>query len=858
MGCRPPAWDAMPIRDRKKGSSFLQRWGFYAGLSEETRGFVQGSSDGGSLRKKGLTSSQALERREEFGLNTLPEKKRRTALAIYISQFKNPLIYMITAAAIISVVMAEYNDALIIAVVILLDSVVGFFQEYRAEKAVVALRRLLKPTARVIRDGQTTEIDASEIVPDDTLAVNDGDKIAADGTLIEAVNLNVSEAILTGESEPAVKAVGDAVYMGTTVLSGRGLVNVTAIGASAELGKIAGSLSEMKEEPTPLQVRLEGFGRSLTYLVVAVSALIFGVGILSGVEFLEMVKVSVVLAIAAIPEGLPIAVTLILVIGMRAILRRKGLVKKLLAVETLGSVTVICTDKTGTLTEGNMQVVRTDFRSEKMATYVMVLCNNLVDSLEVALWNRAKTAVADPQSFVDKWKRTHEVPFSSERKYMLTINEVEGVELALLKGAPEVVMEFCTLGGNEKERIADEFTEWADSGLKVLGLAYKKDGFLRELRGFEWLGLVGIEDPVRPSVRDAVALCQKARINVKIVTGDYRGTALKVAAGIGLHVEPGEVLEGNELDGMTESELTKVVNKVVLFCRVSPRHKLKIVNALEKRDEVVAMIGDGVNDAPALKKANIGVSVGNATDVAQETASLILLDNNFKTLVDAVEEGRVVFDNIKKVAAYVLSNSFAEIFTIFGAMIMGWPTPLTVPQILWIHLICDGPSDIVLGFERGEPGIMEEKPKNAQESILNSLGKILILAIGVASALSSLTLFWYFWQVSGDIQSGRSVVFTVLAVQELIYIFAYRSLRHFVFKSGHFFANKPLFGTVALGFATQLLALYVPFLNNVLGVVPLHLNDWVLVFAVALGMLIIVEVVKYLTWNASRIRSFLR
>jgi len=831
---------------------------FYVGLSEETQGFVQGSRDSGRLRKKGLTSSQALERREEFGLNTLPEKKGRTAFAIYISQFKNPLIYLITAAAIISVIMAEYNDALIISVVILLDSVFGFFQEYRAEKAVVALRRLLKPIAKVIRDGQTIEIDASEIVPDDIVAVNDGDKFAADGTLIEVVNLNVSEAILTGESEPVAKAVGEAVYMGTTTLSGRGLMKVTSIGASTELGKIAGSLSEMKEEPTPLQVRLEEFGRSLTYLVAIVSALIFVVGILSGVGFLEMVMVSVVLAIAAVPEGLPIAVTMILVIGMRAILRRKGLVKKLLAVETLGSVTVICTDKTGTLTEGNMQVVRTDFRSEKMATYVMALCNNLVDSLEVAIWNRAKTTGADPQLLVDKWKRTHEVPFSSERKYMLTVNEVEGAEVALLKGAPEVVLEFCALGGDERKRIVDEFTEWANSGLKVLGLAYKKDGAPTELKDFEWLGLVGIEDPVRPSVGEAVALCQKAGIKVKIVTGDYRGTALKVAAGIGLHVEPDEILEGKELEDMPESELERAVTKVVLFCRVSPRHKLKIVNALEKHDEVVAMIGDGVNDAPALKKASIGVSVGNATDVAQETASLILLDSNFKTLVDAVEEGRVIFDNIKKVVAYVLSNSFAEIFTIFGAMIMGWPTPLTVPQILWIHLICDGPSDIVLGFERGEPGIMEEKPKNAQESILDSWGKVLIFAIGAASALSSLALFWYFWQVSGDVQSGRSVVFTVLAVQELIYIFAYRSLRHSVFKSGHFFANKPLFGTVALGFATQLLALYVPFLNNVLGVVPLHLNDWVLVFAVALGMLIIVEAVKYLTWNATRIRSFLR
>jgi Ca2+-transporting ATPase len=833
---------------------FIEDW-ICVWLPEERFRFLHEADSGENLGRKGLRSSQVQELRKSFGLNRLPEKEGRSALTIYLSQFKNPLIYVITAAAIISVILRDYNDALIITIVILLDSVVGFFQEHRAEKAVVALRGLLKPTARVIRDGQLIEIDASEIVPGDVIAVNDGDRIAADGELIEAVNLNINEAILTGESEPVVKDVSDPVYMGTTALSGRGLVKVTSIGISTELGKIADSLSEMKEEPTPLQTRLEGFGRSLTYIVIVISAVILGIGTLSGIGFLEMVKVAVVLAIAAIPEGLPIAVTMILVIGMRAILRRRGLVKKLLAVETLGSVTVICTDKTGTLTEGIMQVVRTDFRHEKMAVHVMALCNNLADSLEVTLWNRAKVMGVDPQALSEKCKRTHEVPFSSERKYMLTVNVIEGAEVALLKGAPEIVLDFCSVSQKEKKEAIDEFTEWANSGLKVLALAYKKDGQRRELKGFEWLGLVGIEDPIRPSVKDAVALCHKAGIKVKVVTGDYRGTAQKVAAAIGLSVNSNQILEGKELETMSEPDLAKIVGDVVLFCRVAPHHKLKIVNALQKRGEVTAMIGDGVNDAPALKKANIGVSVGNATDVAKETASLILLDNNFKTLVDTVEEGRIVFDNIKKVVAYVLSNSFAEIFTIFGAMILGWPAPLTVPQILWIHLICDGPSDIVLGFERGEVGIMNEKPKSMKESILDKWAKTLILAISLISATCSLVLFWSFWQIYHDIDSGRTIVFTVLAVQELIYIFAYRSLRHSLAKSGNFFANKWLFGTVGLGFAQQLLALYIPALNNILGVVPLHLNDWILVFIVGFGILLIVETVKYLMRHPAGMRS---
>lgn len=807
------------------------------------------------MTQRGLTTSQAIEKKKHYGPNRLPEEKGRTPLAIYFSQFKSPLIYIISVAAIISLVMGEYNDALIIAVVIFLNSLVGFFQEHRAERAVEALKRLLKPTAKVIRDGSLIEIDASEVVPEDIVAVNDGDRIPADGKLLEVANLCVNEAILTGESEPVVKSSGDEAYMGTTAMSGRGLLTITATGVSTELGKIAESLSEMKDEPTPLQVRLHSFGRSLTYLVIITSVLIFAVGLLSRNNFLQMLRVTVVLAIAAIPEGLPIAVTMILVIGMREILRREGLVKRLLAVETLGSVTVICTDKTGTLTEGIMQVVRTDFHSEKMAAYVMALCNNLADSLEVTLWNKVKSLGVDPQSLSDKCRRVGEIPFTSEKKYMLTINMIEDRKVALLKGAPDVVLEFCSLSTREKERLTAEFDEWARFGLKLLALAYKQEGDIQQLKDFAWIGLVGIEDPVRPSVKDAVSLCQRAGIKVKIVTGDYRGTAEKVAVAIGLAPRQNQVLEGRQLEVMTESELAKVVQDVVVFCRVTPHHKLKIVGALRSCGEVAAMIGDGVNDAPALKKADIGVSVGNATDVAKETASLILLNSDFRTLVNTVEEGRIIFDNIRKVVAYVLSNSFAEIFTIFGAMILGWEAPLTVAQILWIHLICDGPSDIVLGFERGEKGLMEEKPKSPKEGILASWGKVLIIAISLMSSISSLTLFWYFWQVRGDLASARTIVFTVLAVQELIYIFSYRNLRRSVFTSGNFFSNKPLFGTVALGFAQQILVLYIPFLNGVLGVVPLHLADWALVFAVAFGMMGVVEVVKYVMNRPKNQRS---
>ena len=799
-----------------------------------------------SSLRKGLTSLEVVERKKRFGANKLPEKKGRTPFIIYLSQFKNPLVYVISVAAIISLALGQYDDALIIVVVVLLDSILGFFQEYRAEKTVVALRRLLKPMARVFRDNNMVEIEAAEIVPDDIVAVNPGDTIPADGTLVEAVNVNVNEAILTGESEPIVKASGDTVYMGTAALSGRGLMKVTSIGSETELGKIAGSLAEIKDEPTPLQVKLRNFSKSLTYIVIVICVLIFALGTISGIAILEMLRVSVILAIAAIPEGLLIAVTMILVIGMRAILRRRGLVKKLLAVETLGSVTTICTDKTGTLTEGVMQVVRTKFYSEQMAAYVMALCNNLADSLEVTLWDSVEEIGFDPQALSEKYKRVYEVPFTSENKYMLTVNTVEENEVALLKGAPEIVLGFCDPDPKEKEKIATEIEDWANSGLKLIGLACKQKGKLRELAGFTWVGLVGIDDPVRPTAKDAIAVCRKAGIKVKIVTGDYRGTAEKVAATVGLSFDSGQVLEGNELEAMTEQELAKVVEETVIFCRVSPRHKLKIISALRRNGDVTAMIGDGVNDAPALKRANIGVSVGNATDVAKETAGIILLDNNFGTLVNAVEEGRIIFENIKKVVAYVLSDSFAEIFVIFGAILLGWPAPLTVAQLLWIHLICDGPLDIVLGFERSEKGIMDEKPKNLKESILDNNCKFLILAISSITAVLALFIFQHYWQYHDDITMGRTIVFTIIAVEDVIYAFSYRSLRQSVFLSGQFFSNKALFGAVALGFAQQILAIHVPFMNDALGVVPLQLPDWALVFSFGFGMMGIVEVVKYL------------
>ena len=800
--------------------------------------------------KKGLTGAEASERLKKFGLNKLPETKRRSPLTIFISQFKNPLIYVISAAAIISLILAicqlaEYTDAVIIIVVILVDCVMGFFQENKAESTIIFLRELLRPVARVIRDENVIEIDVAEIVVDDIVMLNPGDKTPADGKILEAISLAANEAILTGESESIMKKAGDMAYMGTTILSGRGIMKVTSTGLLTELGKIAESLREIKTEATPLQIRLDKFSKTLTYLVIAICIAIFTTGLLLKFNILESIELSIVLAIAAIPEGLIIAVTMILVIGMRAILRRKGLVKRLLAVEILGTVTTICTDKTGTLTQGIMQIVKTDFRSEKNAAYIMTLCNDLADSLEVSLWSHVKVMSLDPQEIFDKYPRVYEIPFSSEKKYMLTTNKIEGEEVSLLKGAPDIVMEYCNLNSEEKAAIEKELEEWGGQGLKVLALAFKDAGNIREVKDFTWIGIVGIEDPIRPTVKDAIALCRRAGIRVKMITGDYRKTAEKVAQNLGLMIGSHQIIEGKDLDQITEEELAKIVKSIVIFCRVTPQHKLKIVNTLQMNDEVTAMIGDGVNDAPALKKSNIGVSVGNATDVAKETASLILLDNNFGTLVNSVEEGRIIFDNIKKVVAYVLSNSFAEIFVLFASFILHWDIPLTVAQILWIHLVCDGPADIALGFERGEKGIMDEPPKYFMESILDQKSKFLILIISVVSALLCLILFNFFAVIGGNLALGRTIVFSILGLQSMIYIFSYRSLHYSLLKSGNIFANKPLVLSVILGIGLIVMGVYIPGLNSALGTVSLDLWGWGIVLAEAFGMVAIVEFVKF-------------
>jgi Ca2+-transporting ATPase len=799
----------------------------------------------------GLSSTQVLQQRRQHGENVLPSAKTTSAWGILFNQFKNPLIYIILAAAGISLAVSEYGDFAIIMVVVLLDAILGFVQEYQAQRTYTALKSLLKPTTTVIRDGVRQEIEVSKLVPDDVVVLNAGEHVPGDGEVLEAIKLTVEEAILTGESEPIVKTTEqghDQVSMGTTVLTGRGLMRVTATGTRTELGQIATSLRDEIEDETPLQVRLKAFSRTLTYLVLGITAAIFAVGLISGRPVLQMLRVSIILAIAAVPEGLLIAVTVILVVGMRKILKRNGLVKRLLAVETLGSVTTICTDKTGTLTEGRMRVTRCDLHDSQRAVEVMVHCNDLEGPVDAALWEHARGQLnADPQDVADRIERLGEELFSSETKFMITANRVDGQVVHYLKGAPEIVLGMCGVDEAEREHALAQVEQWAGEGLRLLGLAYRLDGLLGDHSGYTWLGLVAMQDPIREGVREAIAVARRAGIKVKMITGDYRRTAERIAALVGLAARPDQVIDGEELAHLSDAELARRVQEVSVFARIRPQDKLRIVRALQAQGEVTAMIGDGVNDAPALKRANIGVVVGSATDVAKETADLILLDNNFRTVVAAIEEGRVIFENIRKVVAYTLSNSFAEVLLVFGAMLLGWPAPLLVAQILWIHLICDGPSDIVLGFEPKENGIMEEPPKSLREPILNRLGLSLIGLISVVSATVGLAVFGHYFRMHSDPVEGNSIAFASFAINSMVYIFAYRSMRRSMFHVSPLSANKPLVWAVIGGLAMALLAFLVPGLRQMLGIVPLHIGDWLLVLGVALGLLAVVEVGKALT-----------
>ncbi|MDD4271912.1 MAG: HAD-IC family P-type ATPase [Patescibacteria group bacterium] len=807
------------------------------------------------MKQKGLTCEEVKKRQIQYGKNVLPAEKTVPAIRIFLSQFANPLVYILCLAGLISLFLQKYFDIALIFSVVIINAFMGFFQENKTQQTLAALKKLVKPSARVLRDNQRQEIDVLELVPGDIVFLAVGDRAPADGRVIEAFSFFTNEAVLTGESEAVKKETGGEVFMGTIVSSGRAVIEVVKIGSLTKIGKIAETLKKTEEPATTLQVRLKKLTHTLIFISVFLSALVFIFGFLTGRDFWQMAELSAVLLVAIIPEALLIVITLVLVLAMQDSLKRKALIRKILAVETLGSVTTICTDKTGTLTEGKMKVVKTDFIDAGSGLLTMCLCNDLSGTEEIALWDFLRERKDfDQEKTFNEANRIFEIPFSSEHKFMITVNSYAGggdEYLASAKGAPEIIMKMCELSAAEQKSLMLKIDAWAEKGLKVMALASKKisKDDLKEIKNkkltdFTWAGMVGLWDPPRRDVKETLLAAKQAGLKIKVVTGDYYRTAVKIMEYLGIKINSGQILEGDELEKLNDKELKSRISNILLFARVTPEQKLRIVSVLQELGEIVAMTGDGVNDAPALKKSNIGIVVGDASEVAKETADLILLDNNFKTIISAVEAGRLVFENIKKIILFILSNSFAEVVVIMGALILGWPFPLTVVQILWLHLLCDGPEDFILGFEPKEKETMLEGPKSMAEPIFDKIGIFLTIMISLLSGLISLGFFWYFGLYHGNLILGQTMAFMSLAFSSVIYIFSCRTLRKPFWQYENFWSNKWLFMVVIFSLLLAFIITYFPPTQKILGLMPLNLFQWSLLLAKAVLLVLVIEIIK--------------
>ncbi|MDO8435623.1 MAG: HAD-IC family P-type ATPase [bacterium] len=850
-------------------------------------------------RRDGLHSQEVRDRQKEFGPNALPEKKQVSSSAILWAQFKSPLVFVLLFAAVVTLVLREWVDFGVVSAAVVINTIVGFIQELKADRSVEQLRRMVQIQARVVRGGTIEMVPAAAVVPGDILSLTEGDRLPADARILEANELETEEASLTGESAPVRKqleklaigtTIGDRttmVFAGTSIGRGTGRAVVVATGTHTEIGKLSQMVSETHEGRTPLQTQLAKLSRALGIIVGVIVIALVAFGSVRGFGFVEIFLTAVAVAVAAIPEGLLVSLTVILAIGMQRILKKKALVRKLVAAETLGSVSVICTDKTGTLTEGKMQVVhivtevgegKPDGKIEHhvRALRIAVLANDATvkttgDSMEEyevmgeptdrALMQAGMEAGLDPRELVKREDRVAEIPFDYGRKYMATLHAEGGVEgsVVYMKGAPEVLLGHSTAHDATREKWLHQADALTAKGWRVLGVAQKRLRHrLTELHedtitAMEFVGLIALQDPLRPEARETIALCRAAGIHTVLITGDHKLTAEAIAAEAGILVSDHRIVEGKELDGWTDAELRKHVEHITVYARVEPRHKLRIVGAWQALGEVVAMTGDGVNDAPALKAADVGIAFGSGSDVTKETADVVLLDNNFKTIVAAVEQGRIIFANIRKVVAYLLSDSFSEMILIGGSLLMGLPLPLLPAQILWINLITDGFPSLALTVEPSERDVMSEKPRKRSEPILNREIKSLIFIIGVLTDLGLFALFFWLLNLDFSIEYIRTMMFVALGIDSLFYVFAIRSLRNSIFTMNPF-ANRWLIGAVGIGFALQFISIYWGPLQSILRTQSLNLVDWSILIGVSAVKLFMIEAAKAVFRFLERVR----
>ena len=844
--------------------------------------------------QSGLSAAEAERRLAQHGRNVLQEKKKRSLLRMLLDQFADFMILVLICAAVVSGVIGDVSDTVVIIVIVFLNAVIGFVQEYRAERAIAALKAMAAVNARVLRDGDVITLPASEIVSGDMVLLEAGNVVPADLRLIQAIRLKVDEATLTGESVTAEKntlelggqdlPLGDRknlLYKGTVVTYGRGRGVVVATGMDTELGKIAASLQEDGEIKTPLQKRLASFGRRLALVVLAISAIVFAAGVMRGEGLVLMLLTAISLAVAAIPEALPAVVSIALALGARKMVKQRALIRRLPAVETLGSVTYICSDKTGTLTQNKMQVEEIFADGELLREWqshdknllwellfkALALSNDASisrhgrhngDPTEVALYVAARDAGFDKKALEQDAPRLQELPFDSERKRMSTFHrDVQGI-VSFTKGAPENILPRCTrmltATGNVPIQI-DEMLEkagrMAADGLRVLAVTYRvwpelpDLGDVEEIEGnLEFLGLIGLMDPPRPEALEAVSVCRSAGIIPVMITGDHPQTARAIAMRMGIISDGGKVITGAELSQLTQEEFEEQVLDIRVYARVDPQQKIKIVRALQDKGEFVAMTGDGVNDAPALKRADIGIAMGKGgTDVAREASSLVLLDDNFATIVSAVREGRRIFDNIRKFIKYVMTGNAGEVWTIFLAPLMGMPIPLLPIHILWINLVTDGLPGLALTAEPAEKGIMQRAPRSPQESIFSHGMWQHMLWMGLL--IGGVSLVIQAWAYYSGHAHWQTMVFTVLCLSQMGHVMAIRSETESLFKIG-FTSNPLLLAAVVLTFVLQMATIYVPFLQPIFKTQALDAAELLLCIALSTVVFIAVEVEKLL------------
>lgn len=806
---------------------------------------------------QGLSTKEAKDRLEEYGLNKLPEKPPPSSLQIFIAQLKNPLVYILLGAGAVTLFLGEAADTAIIGLAVFINTILGFVQEKKAGDALAALKKLVHPEAQVLRDGKRVTVPVEHIVPDDIILLKEGDKIPADGFLVEHNRFFVSEAILTGESEPIKKKKDNEVYMGTIVTSGTAKMQIEVTGGKTEMGKIAEGISQDNEK-TPLGKQLESFSKKLTIVVLSLVVVAFVIGLISGREILEIFTTSVALAVSAVPEGLLVGLTAVLAIGMQRILKRKGLVRNLVSAETLGGVTTICVDKTGTLTQGKMQVVEVFGNEEEIAKHAVV-ANDLDTSVVVSAWNWANENVKDVDALCDEYESIDSIPFTSKNKFFARLNSYDSNKRTIfVTGAPELLMDASNLSSEEKQEIQNKIKEFTSKGRRLLGYARKDvESSLKQisedkvLEDLSWTGMLAFDDPVREDVRDALEKTRASGINLMVITGDYADTARSVLMQLGIEIEDEDVLLGSDLNDLSDKELERKIfeqdgdgnRKTKLFARTKPDQKLKLVETLKLHGEVVAMMGDGVNDAPALSKADIGIVVGEATDVAKESADLVLLDSSFKTIVAAIEEGRVIFDNIRKIILYLLVDAFEGILVVLSTLILRLPLPITAAQILWVNLVSDGFPHLALTVDPKDPNIMKRKPRPPQENLVTGWMTELIALVSIIGWVFAFAAYYYFYKTTGDIVLARSVTFATIGVNSLVYVFSVRTLTEPFWKEG-LFENKWLILAVMVGLVFQIVPFMTEGTRSFFELEPLGMY-WGIAFGASILMFFSIEGAKW-------------